>query len=614
MSGFLFGLRPLSEAVQRRAGQHLSYTDGEREEAVFLPPFLGTAVRSDSEELWGPANDPSTGVNIWLGGRTALDEPAWDAASQYPYVGGLAARQALAEYLRAPRAFPSNQNGAFAFVVWDPRDRTLHVATDRMGFYPVYVWSEANRPVLSSHPDVLAGAVGASALDRTTMAEAVAFGRAVPPYTYYEAIRELRPGCSYTWKESGAPEVRSYWSPRYNAPSSASVGSLSDDLAMAIVASVRRRTLPHLGLSALLLSGGADSRAVLYSACDPTRVQSVTLYSEPNAELATARALAERAGSPHLALKRDFEHYGDGAAEAVRITGGMWNLRDAHYTAHISSIDAIQAETVLTGCYADYLFKGLTSDRTPRKLLGRALPLYTFAPYSDWWYVHRGPLDIRNVSTIRERRAAHFDGTEREAETDEGRWNLELRRIRPIAREADTASRLLLQRAMRWDPVFSDSDLIEMYQRIPPSLKLNGQVWERAVAQVCREAGDVYNNNTQAPIGVSDAHKVASFLYGVAYRKVTGQDTDGTALGGSASRGSWPNFPYYIRHSTVLPALWESGQPETDDVLEDVLGEPIGGRSMAEWAQANGTQAATRVLMLRLWLNQRAESSPSLGT
>ena len=605
MSGFLFSLRPLPNGVLPHASERLAYVEDEQADVVDAPPLAALSVRSDSEALWGAARDPATGVTVWLGGRTALDEGEWEAAARLPFEGGLAARHALAEFLEAPDSFPARQNGAFALVVWDPRAHALTVATDRMGFFPVYVWGEADRPVVASHPDVLAAAVGATDLDRVTMAEAVAFGKALPPYTYYTAVRELEPGSVYTWGPSGGPRVRAYWTPRYAADASARVGALADDLATAITTSVRRRTLPRLGRPALLLSGGADSRAVLYAACEPSAVTSVTLYSEPNAELATARALAERAGSPHVALQRSFEHYGLGAPEAVRITGGMWNFRDAHYTALLPEIDALGADTVLTGCYADYLFKGLTSDRTPRTLLGRALPLYAFAPYSDWWYVHPGPLDARHVPAVRARRDAHFDGTDRAAPTDEARWALELRRIRPVAREADTASRLLLQRAMRWDPIFADTALVEMYERVPPSLKLNGQVWERAVAQVCREAGDVQNNNTQARIGVSDTRKVAAFLYGVAYRKVVGRDVDGSALDGTASRGSWPNFPYYIRHSTVLPELWASGPPETDEVLADVLAEPVGGRSMAEWMQTNGTQAATRLLTLRLWLNER---------
>lgn len=605
MSGFLFSLRSLPSGAVDRAATAFANVPGTWTAPVADGPLAGVAVRSDREDLWGPATDPATGVTVWLGGRAALDERQWEAAEALPYRGGLACRHALGEYLQTPDAFPARQNGAFAFTIWDPRDRSLHVAMDRMGFFPVYVWGEGERPAVATHPDVLAETVGGATLDLGTMAEVLARGQALPPRTYYEEVRELEPGTVYTWRGGEPVRRRAYWAPEYRVDPAVGADALGEELAAAITAAVRRRTLPHLGSSALMLSGGADSRVVLYAACDPASVTSVTLYSEPNAELATARALAERAGSPHVALQRTFEHYGEGAPEAVRVTGGMWNVLDAHYTALVPQIDALGAETVLTGCYADYLFKGLTSNRRRRTLFRRDLPLYEFAPFSDRWYVPAGRVGERWRGVVHDRVAARHTGLDLEDASDEARWRVELRRIRPVVREADTASRLLLHRALRWDPFFADDALVDVYQRVPPSLKLNGQVWERAVARICRAAGDVPNNNSQSPIGASETRKVLHFLYGVAYRKVRRRDLDGTPLGGGHSRGSWPDFGHYVRYSTVVPELWAEREPETSEVLADLLGEDLGGRSALEWAQRLGAHAFFRTLTLKLWLDTR---------
>ena len=609
MSGFLFSLRPLPQAAANRAEASLTYVPGARVRFESDGPLTSVVVRSDRDDLWGPARDPVTGAILWLGGRLALDEAEWERAAELPYTGGLACRHALHEFLQAPETFPNRQNGAFALVVWDPRDGALHLATDRMGFFPVYAWNEGARPVLASHPDVLADAVGDVSLDLGTLAEVLARGRALPPRTYYREIRELDPGTRYTWHDGEPARQQTYWTPRYNVDPGVDADALGEDLAAAITAAVRRRTLPRLGTSALMLSGGADSRAVLYAACDPATVTSITLYSEPNAELATARALAERAGSPHVALQRPFEYYGEGAPEAVRITGGMWNVLDAHYTGFVPEIDAVGAETVLTGCYADYLFKGLTSDRRHRTLLGRNLPLYEFAPYSDRWYVPGGRVHGRWAGTLQEREAAHIADLDVADGSDEGRWHVELRRIRPVIREADTASRLLLQRALRWDPIFADTALVDLYQRIPPSLKINGQVWEKAVARICRAAGDVLNNNSQSRIGASETRKILSFLYGVAYRKVRKRDLDGTPLGGGHSRGSWPDFGHYARQSRVVPELWAERTPETTEILAELLGEDPHVRSVPEWASHVGAHAFFRMLTLKLWLDARTQTS-----
>lgn len=604
MSGFLFSLRPLTEAARRRAADALSYVEGERTATVEDGPLAGVAVRSDSDELWGAARDPETGVRVWLGGRLALDEPEWAAAERLPYEGGLACRRALDEFLREPASFPAGQNGAFALVVWDPRGQALHVATDRMGYLPVYVWSGADRPALGSHPDVLATAVGATDLDRASMAEAMAWGRALPPHTYYEGVRELKPGTVWSWRGGGAPHVRAYWEPSYRVEPGASARDLTDDLVAALEGAVGRRTLPRLGTAAVLLSGGIDSRAVLYAAHDPTRVTSVTLYSQPNAELATARELARRAGSPHVALQRPFEYYGETAPDAVRVSGGMWNVLDAHFGGFFPEIDAVGAETLLTGCHADFLFKGLTSNRRRRTLFGRALPLYEFAPYRERWQAVRFPVAEPWDRVVRERRAEHFSGLDTADGSDRGRWALELRRVWPLNRTKSISGRLQLQRALRWDPLFADSALIDVYERMPPSLKLNGQVWEQAVARICRTAGDVLNNNSQSPIGASETWKMLYFLYGVAYRKVRRRDLDGTPLGGGHSRGSWPDFDHYLRESRVVPELWAEASPQTTEVLADVLGKDPSNRPVHEWTSKVGPLVSMRTLTLKLWLDQ----------
>lgn len=608
MSGFLFSLRPLPTGAVGRAADALSFVPGARAVPVADGPLLGVAVRSDREDLWDPATDPASGVTVWLGGRVALDEDEWEAAAALPYRGGLACRRALDEYLLAPETFPQDQNGAFALVVWDPRDQSLHLATDRMGFFPVYLRAEGDRPVLATHPDVLADAVGGAALDLGTMAEVLVRGRGLLPRTYYEEVRELEPGTVYSWRGGGPARQRAYWTPEYRVDPGVGADPLGEELAAAITAAVRRRTLPRLGTSALMLSGGADSRAVLYAACDPAAVTSITLYSEPNAELAIARALAERAGSPHLALRRSFEYYGEHAPETVRVSGGMWNALDGHWTGFVPEISRLGAETLLTGCYADYLFKGLASNRRRRTLLGRDLPLYEFAPYADRWYVPSGPVGERWRGAVRERRAAHFAGLDLADGSDEGRWRVELRRVRPLSRAAGTAGRLVLERTVGWDPIFADDALIDLYQRVPPSLKLNGQVWERAVARICRAAGDVVNNNSQSPIGASETRKVLSFLYGVAYRKVRKRDLDGTPLGGGHSRGSWPDFNHYLRQSRVVPDFWAERAPETTEVLADLLGEDPNERTVPEWVRHVGAHAFFRALTLKLWLDARADA------
>ena len=605
MSGFLLNLRPHQPVAVAEVADDLSFVEGSWAEAVSGDGGTLVQVRSDREDLWRPAVDPETGTTVALAGRIALSEAEWQQAKALPYSGGLAARHILQAFLADKSGFAATLSGAFGVVVSEPKRQTLHVATDRMGFFPLYQWKTSGPPMVATHPDVLAAHTGEShELDRLSMAEVLATGSVSHPHTYYHDIEVMDPGSVYTWTSDGSHQKRVYWTPSYKGEGRGGVKELGAELERALRGAVQRRTLPSLGASGVLLSGGADSRAVLYAACQPEAVTSITFYDQPNAEFETARRLAERVGSEHVGLQRDFEHYGLGARKAARVTGGMWNLLDAHYTEFIPQLRSLGLDNLLTGCYADYLFKGLTSNRTYKTLFGKNLPLYDFAPFSLRWYAPHSSMTESWKEPVRERMRAAYDGLDLEDESDAGRWAIELRRMRPVAREADTAGRLLLQRTLPWDPLFADTELIELYERVPPSLKLNGQVWENAVGRICRTGGDITNNNSLSRIGASQFEKTLRFLYGVAYRKAFGRDVDGSPLDGSATRGSWPDFNHYIRHSKVVPELWSDPSPETRDVLADVVGVDPWSRPMGEWAKL-GSLRFLRLVTLKVWLDQR---------
>ncbi len=603
MSGFFLSLRPV-EAVEQIV-EDLTFVEGTWAATVQEESFTLVQVRSDRDDLWRPAVDPETGTVVALAGRIALSEGEWQRARTLPYSGGLACRHILHAFLSDEAGLAATLNGAFGVVVGQPHERTVRVVTDRMGFFPIYTWRTSGPPIIATHPDALAAHTGASHdLDPLSMAEVLSTGTVTHPNTYYRDIEVMDPGCVYTWTAGDPARKQAYWEPSYQGDHRARVKELGEELEHALRGAIERRTLPSLGPTGVLLSGGADSRAVLYAACEPAAVTSITFYGTPNAELETARRLAERVGSKHIGLQREFEHYGLGAPKAVRVTGGTWNLLDAHYTEFIPQLRALGLGHLLTGCYADYLFKGLTSNRTYKTLFGKNLPLYNFAPFSHRWYAPHGPVAEKWREPVRERQRSTYDGLDLADESDAGRWAIELRRIRPVAREADTAGRLLLQRTLPWDPLFADTELIDVYQKVPPSLKLNGQVWENAVGQICRAGGDITNNNSLSRIGASQTEKTLAFLRGVAHRKLFGRDVDGTPLDGSASRGSWPDFDHYIRHSKVVPELWADPSPEARDVLGDIVGVDPWSRPMEEWAKG-GSLRFLRLVTLKVWLDQR---------
>jgi len=590
--------------------QQLKFVDVSRAEVLAWEKLSGVITRVDDFKLWGPARDAQSGVCVALAGRVALDRRSWREAERLPFEGGLACRAILYEWLNNAEGIAPWLNGAFCVLIFDPRKRQLHVFTDRMGMHPIYT---ADQPDiwLCSHPDVLAdGLYGVGSppeLDIDTVVEFLATGSSVQPFTYYKAIKQLEPGSHYVWNlaaPDASPAHKVYWEPGYlSLTPRGSSEQHAELLAEAFDTSIKKRTYDFLGRTGVFLSGGADSRAMLFGAEIPQAVQCMTFFDESNPELETSRLLAAAAGAPHQAWQRDFDYYGRTAKEIVRISGGIWSFMDGHYLGFLDRVQSLNLGVVLTGCYADYMFKGLAFNRRHRKLLGRNLPLKDLSPFAYEFYQPHIQLSRRWQNRVTRRLAERFEGC-RQGEQPDNPLAVEERRLRPLSREPDSSGRAILWRTMPFDWVFGDNDVLNVYGCLSVEDKLNGIVFEKAVARVVGDAGaGIINNNYRTFLGVTERRRKWQFLRGVALRKFQKIVSSKQQNNGLATTGSWPNWSYYIAKSSVIASLWANPSKEEIDFFVDVLDANPWEQSLAEWGQQ--PLFFMRILTVRLWVEQR---------
>lgn len=606
MSGFLL---TTAGEFDRRWADALSFKPQTAAAAIDWKDLRGVVTRVDRTERWAPAHDPVSGVSVALGGRLSLDPAQWREAEDLPYRGGSAARLVLRDWLANPGRIAATLNGPFCVLIFDPRRRELQLLTDRMGAYPVYA-AEGGELRLASHPDVLADYLAAEGrapeLDHDTLAECLAMGTSVHPYTYYRTIRQLDPASHHVYSLSaptGPARVSVYWRPRSPAPSELpGEEALAEDLAAALRTAGRRRT-PAATRTGLLLSGGADSRALLFALADPAAIETLTFCDAPNAEVAIARRIAQAAGASHQVLVREPEFYGHGARETVRITGGMWSIKDAHYEGFAEVLAARGFDALMTGCYADYMLKGLGYNRRERRFAGRRLPFEALADYDPCFYqpcASIAPPWQRRVQARLERR---FTAEARGRYANDPSAVEDLR-IRPLSREADAMGRLYLWRTLPWDPVMTDNEIVEFYARMPPALKLNARVFRKAVLRLLPAAARrIPNNNDHAPMDASDFTRAIRYLAynaGARLRRRLGGAGSPERL---ATATSWPNFAYYLAHSPVIAGLWNGPTRAQRELLGELTGGDPWAVPLAQWAARD--DLLLRLLTLRLWLEQR---------
>jgi hypothetical protein len=561
-------------------------------------------VEADEWAGSGEREDRDASIEVVVVGR-----PFWTGGA-----GEAASEEQIREVYRDRGARVLEElDGGFAVAIVDGDRRTIHVATDRFNVFPAYVGSANGRTAVGFHPDVLARRLGVETdFDLATIAQAIHMWYATFPYTYYRSIRELAPGSVHTWDEKGRHTVQPYWTPTYRGCPGTSHDVLSEQLAAALSAGVKRR-VANANNPGLLLSAGADSRGLLFSGAERKPLTCYTFYDEPNAELELASRLAAAVGQRHVPLQRDREYYAGHARRSTRLIAGMWNCLDGHAIGFVERFDSEGIDLLLSGDFADLLFKGSGLNVGYKTLLGKNLPIRTLAPFSTVWRTPRGPISEALRPLVGERVREQYSSLDLERLDEEGWWQVVHRRVGTLSRTPSVGGPISLQRALPWDTVMADRAMADVYEQITSDARVNGSVWEGAIERLTpRSARRVPNNNWSAPLGASEIEKTLRFLYASAYRKVFRRDIDGTPLGAIANRGSWPSFSHYLVRSPVIEALWQPRQAEAAAVLRELLGYDPWDSSARYDIRRLGVGFG-RVLTVKLWLEDRFSDDSEEG-
>jgi hypothetical protein len=596
---------------------HIGSTDRERiwnaagrlrffEEAtqvVTEPGFSAAWVGHDDPRLFGPANDPGTGVRVFSSGRTAWDEPDWRRAEGLLFQGGLANRLLVDRYLREGAEALDRPNGSCAVVVWDPRSRLVHLWTDHFGYHPVFLYRPESRAsaIVGTFPDAMADDPSVRAtLDEVSVAEFLSAWRVTPPHTYYKEIQYAGAASHHVWNVDAGKYARStYWKPT-TSERFPDCEAAAEELAHVVRGAVRIRTLKRLAPVLSFTSGGLDSRTVLFAAASPPDVVGLNLYDEPSRESDVARRLCESAGARFHGFQRDRDYYPRWLSEGVRLSGAMWSHEDNHYLGTREVVVGLGARTVMSACTTDWLFKGYGLEKSHRRFLGRNLPLHRFSNERVDGFLPNVPRPVPEpfAADVRGRLDEWFAGTPRELVSDDDRLAVEDRRARPAC-YAVSVSGQIMYRIFPYDTFLADLRVADCYARIRAEWKLNADLWGKAVGRICAAGREIEDVNFGWRVGSSTARKIASFGRGWTRRRLK----LGARSAGGLVTGSWPNLGWYARNSTTLRALWESVSPEGRRVISGAWGADPWAQRIEDW---NGTpNDLFRILTVARFLDRR---------
>lgn len=214
--------------------------------------------------------------------------------------------------------------GMFALAVWDHRERQLTLARDRFGEKPLYYgWVGGDFVFASELKAIRLHPRFDNGIDRRALRLLAARAYVPAPFSIYERIFKLEPGCILTATAEigqhpvlGPPSIETsnswltierYWSYREQViagladPISDETEAL-DRLEAAMSASIAGQAVADVSVGAFL-SGGIDSSTVvgLYQAHSPGRVKTFTMGFEEAGfdEAVYAKQVAAHFGTQH---------------------------------------------------------------------------------------------------------------------------------------------------------------------------------------------------------------------------------------------------------------------------------------------------------------------------
>ena len=258
-------------------------------------------------------------------------------------------------------------NGMFAFALWDRRERTLHLARDRIGIKPLY-WSRQGSAVLfaSQVSSLAKHRHWNGALSDAGIRDFLHNTRISEDRTAYANCWKVEPGRHLILREDGSCRIESYFdlaglaaSRRERAAGKRdhreAVAEL-DDLLQRVVRDQSRADVPV----GAFLSGGIDSSLVVAMLRRDRPVRSFSIgYAEPEYdESGEARAVADHLGTEHETLILTPKH----AVEAIPALPEFYDepfADPSQIPATLVSRLARDAVTVaLSGDGGDELFAG----------------------------------------------------------------------------------------------------------------------------------------------------------------------------------------------------------------------------------------------------------------
>jgi asparagine synthase (glutamine-hydrolysing) len=265
--------------------------------------------------------------------------------------------------------------GMFAFSIYDPRDRTLHLVRDRLGKKPLYYGRVGEGLAFASEiKGLLAGFETRPELNRQALYDYLTLRYVPSPETAWKGITKLEPGERLSFElDTGALRLTRWWEPIFNSEPRDPDRDYEGEFERLLLDAVEKRLLAADVPVGVLLSGGIDSSAVSAAAVELGHRDFHTFSvgfagDRETSELEYARALSRHIGSRHHEVEVDREAFIGFLPQLTWATDEPLADLAAIPLHFVSRLAREQVKVVLSGEGADEVLAGYNLERTAAAL------------------------------------------------------------------------------------------------------------------------------------------------------------------------------------------------------------------------------------------------------
>lgn len=467
---------------------------------------FATISRKCSLKHWNHYFDKNNEIRIMILGRPVLEVSDWKQfkKSEKNFIS----KNLIKKYIELSlKSFCNQLNGAFSILIIDYKVDKILIITDKLGIYPLYIHGIECLKTFqcSSNLNFLVNNIKNKLnKDIVSISEFLKKGFIYHPNSFYKEIKTIDHAsyCILDFKKRIIIKKKYFkfqFKPIYN------FNELVIKLSKALKNSIERRTMKYFGKKVVLLSGGTDSRMILANSADKN-IDAITLYNKENRETITARNIAKSLNLKHYLINRDKDYYYKSFNKSIQINGGRCLPNDDHFYNIKNKKIVKNYDTILTGCYADWLFKGIALNRKQLSICNIKLPFFFLKSFDYNFFSKRTLLSKKFENLIKNREKKIFYKKKSYFES-------EICRLFPLFQEETAATRLTLQQLFPWDSIFSDNDVIELYQNIPAKYKVNSEVYDKAVFLILNKLKNIPHAHKRHKIGINKYFGIIIYVY-----------------------------------------------------------------------------------------------------